>query len=144
MNNFNNLLIEVKWQAIGDNSKYWNSSRCLYAYLHPETYEILYIGKADGATTVKNRWHAKDKDELWDFLNKNGIKEHIPIIGSVYLPESNKFSSELLKDIEGLFIYNEQPICNINNKKTRGISRPGMIIKCKGKIWPGKKLYKDK
>lgn len=143
MNNFNNLLIEVKWQAIGDNSKYWNSSRCLYAYLHPETYEILYIGKADG-TSVKDRWDAEDKDELWDFLNKNGIKEHIPIIGFVYLPESNKFSSELLKDIESLLIYNEQPICNINNKKSRGISRPGMIIKCQGKIWPGKKLYKDK
>ena len=143
MNNFNDSPIEVKWRLIGDNNEYWNSSGCLYAYLHPKTYKILYIGKADG-TTVKERWSAEDKDELWNCLNKNGIKKHIPIIGFVYLPELRRFSSELLKDIEGLLIYLEQPICNINNKKTRGISRPGMIIKCSGEIWPGKEIYKDK
>ena len=143
MNNFNDSSIEVKWQPISNNNEYWNSSRCLYAYLHPKTYKILYIGKADG-TTVKERWNAEDKDKLWNFLNKNGIKKHIPIIGFVYLPGSRRFSSELLKDIESLLIYHEQPICNIDNKKTRGISRPGMIIKCSGKIWQGKKIYKDK
>lgn len=93
--------------------------------------------------TVKERWSANDKEGLWKYLNKNGVKEHIPIIGFVFLPEQKRFSSELLKDIESLLIFSEQPAGNINNKKTRGISRPGMIIKCSGKIWPGKKFYED-
>jgi hypothetical protein len=142
MNNLKDFSIEIKWRQIVGNDKYWNSSRCLYAYLHPGGEEILYIGKADGAT-VKQRWSAGDKDDLLNYLKKNGVKEHIPIIGIIYLPEQSRFSSELLKDIEGLLIYREQPACNINNKKTRGISRPGMIIKCSGEIWPGEKIYED-
>ncbi len=143
MNNLKDFSIEIKWRQIeiDRNDEYWNRSRCLYAYLHPEGEEILYIGKADGAT-VKERWSANDKDVLWNYLNKNGVKEHIPIIGIIYLPKQTRFSSELLKDIEGLLIYREQPAGNINNKKTRGISRPGMIIKCSGNIWPGEKGIK--
>ena len=28
-------------------------------------------------------------------------------------------------------------------RQIEGISRPGMIIKCSGEIWPGEKIYKD-
>ena len=59
------MKIEVEWEKIeaeedGDNSE------CLYAYLHTETREILYIGKADGST-IRERWEAEDKESLKKF-----------------------------------------------------------------------------
>ena len=42
-------MIEVHWQILGNfpEDDSWNWCRVLYAYLHPTTNEILYIGKAD-------------------------------------------------------------------------------------------------
>jgi hypothetical protein len=52
------MKIEIEWELIKSDG---NNSECLYAYLHPKTKEILYIGKAD-SSTVKERWEAKDKN----------------------------------------------------------------------------------
>ena len=48
MDESNNFIMEitVQWKEIGNSKEYWNSSRCLYAYLYPDGEEILYIGKA--------------------------------------------------------------------------------------------------
>ena len=120
-----------------------DSKECLYAYLHTETKEILYIGKADGKT-VRERWEAEDKELLKKFLSKNGIKKIYPIIGFLVLPDGKNFSSKLLNDIESLLIFKEKPRGNIKNTQTRGISRPGMKIICKGEAWSGEKIYIDK
>lgn len=135
------MKIEVEWGKIeaeedGDNSE------CLYAYLHTETREILYIGKADGST-IRERWEAEDKESLKNFLSKNGIKKIYPIIGFLVLPEGKNFSSKLLHDIESLLIFKEKPRGNIKNTQTRGRSRSGMKIICKGEAWPGKIIYFD-
>ncbi len=135
------MKIEIEWKLI-ETDEDENNSECLYAYLHPETNEILYIGKADGST-VKERWEAEDKESLKNFLSKNGINKVYPIIGFLILPEGSNFSSKLLHDIEGLLIFKEKPIGNIKNTQTRGISRQGMKIICKGEAWTGEKIYID-
>ena len=83
-------------------------------------------------------------DKVKEFLFKNGIKKIYPIIGFLILPDGKNFSSKLLHDIEGLLIFKEKPIGNVMNTQTRGISRTGMKIMCKGRAWPGKKFYIDK
>jgi hypothetical protein len=136
------MKIEIEWEKIETNGDD-DYKECLYAYLHPKTKEILYIGKAD-STTVRERWKAEDKEPLKKFLSENGIEKIYPIIGFLVLPEGKIFSSKLLNDIESLLIFKEKPKGNIKNTQTRNISRPGMEIRCKGEAWPGEKIYIDK
>ena len=42
-----NLRVEIEWEYTGPDEESLEFSRVLYAYLHPDTNEILYIGKAD-------------------------------------------------------------------------------------------------
>jgi hypothetical protein len=113
----------------------------LYAYLSPNHKEILYLGKA-ADNTVRQRWKARDKMKLWDYLDKNGITEHSVIVGYINLERDQRLSQELLADIESLLIKRLQPPGNVQSKKQR-ISRLGMQIRCSGE-WPlEKKQYRD-
>ena len=42
----------IHWRSLTLDDEGWKRVRCLYAYLAPETREILYIGKAWNATVV--------------------------------------------------------------------------------------------
>ncbi len=99
----NNLPVIIDWQepAIFRERLEW--SRALYAILHPETDEILYLGKADGCT-VLDRWNADDKhDRVWSALKANGIHIHKFIVGGFCTQQ--RLTRELLSDVESLLIY---------------------------------------
>jgi len=126
--------IEIEWQYTGGGEESLDFSRVLYVYLHPETSEILYIGKADRCT-VKERLFGVHKEAIFDEMIADlGISELHAIVGLLYVPEERRYSSELLADIESLLIINVQPPFNTQSRQSR-ISRPGLSVRCIGE-WP--------
>jgi len=133
------MSIEIEWQYTGGGEESLEFSRVLYAYLHPDTSEILYIGKADYCT-VKKRLFGAHKEEIFEKMVSNlGITELHAIVGVLYVPENRRYSSELLADIESLLIIKVQPPYNIQSRRSR-ISRPGLGVRCIG-AWPHEQEY---
>lgn len=138
------MLVTVNWRyldAKGQDAG-WDCWKCLYAYLTPNEDEIIYIGKADRAS-IKERWKGKDKQTLWEYLdNDRKIFDHIVSIGILNLEQGNRFSPQLLSDVESLLIAYEQPLGNIQCIKSR-ISRTNLAVRCIGD-WIGKaEFYQD-
>ena len=135
------MKVEIEWTLMdNEDDELWDNNECLYAYVHPEDAEILYVGKADG-TTVKERFVAADKDILFRFLKKHyrvGPDDLDVIIGEIWLEEDASQEDTLLADLESLLIFRLRPSGNIKNIKSRSFFRPGMRVKCTGD-WPLKK-----
>lgn len=127
--------VQVKWRSLEDeDDDGWRVCGCLYAYLEPDSDEILYIGKSWGVT-VRGRWNRASKEKFWDDLeSERGIDEHIALIGEIWLMQNEELTDELLSDIESLLIQRISPWGNIQSVNSR-ISRPGLIVKCSGD-WP--------
>ncbi len=137
-------LITIKWQDANRNSDCLRYNRALYAVLHPNGTEILYLGKADGST-VKSRRDADDKHErVWDRMDEElGLKKNGFIVGTFYLPEERRLTRELINDVESLLIHRIKPQLNTSSKDSRGYSRPGMAVRCEG-CWPlPQRIFRD-
>lgn len=126
--------IEIEWEYTDAGEESLEYSRVLYAYLHPDTNEILYIGKADYCS-VGERLFGEHKEAIFDEMSDDlEIRELHAIVGILYLPENRRFSSELLSDVESLLIFEVQPPYNIQSRKSR-VCRPGLTVQCGGH-WP--------
>jgi hypothetical protein len=126
--------IEIFWKYVVDGDEELDLCRVLYAYVHPESEDILYIGKADRCT-VRERLKGKHKKDVFEYLyNEFGMTEMGLLVGELMLPEGSRYSSALLADIESLLIYNLEPLANIQNIGSR-ISRLGLVVSCSGE-WP--------
>ena len=134
--------IKVEWAYTGSDEESLKFSRVLYAYLHPESSDILYLGKAD-YSTVKKRLTGQHKGAIFsDIVNDLKVSEIHAIVGQLHLPSEKRFSSELLSDVESLLIIAVQPSYNRQSRQTR-ISRPGIVVNCTGD-WPlAIKMFKD-
>jgi len=140
------MAIEIEWYLItGDDDEAWDWTNVLYAYIDPDNDEVLYIGKAYGpSTSVRLRFQAEDKSALWNFLeNELSITDVDVLVGDVCLEQDQKLTRQLLADIENLLIFREDPVGNKQSTQSRGITRPGMRIKCTGD-WPSQRLYIDR
>ncbi len=128
-------MIKIEWGCTsGKDDPLWRVKRGLYSYLHPNTREILYIGKVDG-TSVRQRWNYSAKSKFWDDLcSQLEIRQHAIIVGQLKLKFPQRHSIELLADVESLLIMKLQPRGNIQSKKKR-VLRPGMAVACHGD-WP--------
>lgn len=139
------MTILIRWSAIGGKADpMWRWSGVLYSYIAPGGKEILYIGKADGATsTVRSRWNADDKAGFWRELERErGIFKHAVVVGAIDVGIGGRLTRELLADLESLLIKWEQPWGNIQGRRVRNVFRPGMEVRCSGG-WPGRKHYWD-
>lgn len=139
------MSIRIHWAVIsGEDDAKWGWSGVLYAYLAPGDEEILYVGKADGAnSTVRRRWNADDKAGFWrDLERQRGIHQHAVTVGAVNVGRGGRLTRELLADVESLLIKWEQPWGNVQGRKERNFSRPGMKVRCAGD-WPGRARYLD-
>ncbi len=126
--------VKVDWSYTGPNEESLGFSRVLYAYLHPESSEILYIGKADYCT-VQQRLRGGHKEAIFSaIVNELRLSVLHAIVGLLYIPPNRRFSSELLSDVESLLIMGIQPPYNHQSRKSR-ISRLGLVVKCDGD-WP--------
>lgn len=142
--------IIIDWRDPDDRSRRWadrwNYSAALYAVLHPDTEEILYLGKSDGPTsTVRKRWGAPDKHErVWRWIEAElGLFKHGFIVGEFRMPTGRRLTAKLVGDIESRLIYQIKPWANRQNTKSRGYSRPGEVLVCQGH-WPLKrKTFRD-
>lgn len=134
--------IVIRWRELGeDDDPGWDQTQCLYAYVEPDTDEILYIGKAWGVS-VRGRWVYSAKPMFWEYLKDQEIGEHVVVIGKIELPEGWTLTDELLADIESLLIIEEQPPGNVQSKRSR-TAQPGLVLRCCGE-WPGRQgRYED-
>lgn len=134
--------IIIDWRELGDDDDPgWDQKRCVYAYVAPDTDEILYIGKAWGVS-VRSRWVYSGKPGFWEYLKDEGIGQHAVLIGDIDWPEGCEVTDELLGSIESLLIIEEQPPGNIQGKQSR-TPWPGLVLQCSGD-WPGhQRRYKD-
>ncbi len=131
-------MLEIVWAELDDDDEAWDEVRCLYAYIEPESDEVLYIGKAWGKT-LRERLDAPDKDEVFARLKAAGYDLNDDgvgvLIGRVTLEPGMRLTKELLKDIESLLIYEIEPEGNEQNIYSRGSWRSGLEVRCKGD-WP--------
>jgi hypothetical protein len=136
-------MIRIRWTPIEvEHDPRWTASRSLYAYLHPRQDELLYVGKA-WSTTVRQRFHAADKDRFWrDLEIQRGLYHHRVIHGGVELPSGKRMSRALLADLESMLIFVEEPWGNLTCLADRR-SRPGLVARCTGIAWPGHRTYRD-
>ncbi|GAB2199491.1 GIY-YIG nuclease family protein [Sessilibacter sp. MAH4] len=126
--------VEVDWQYVVDGDEGLDLCQVLYAYTHPDTEEILYVGKADFSSVYK-RLKGRHKDEIFNYLRSEfQISEMGLLVGQLILEEGRRFSSTLLSDVESLLIHELNPPANIQSTSSR-ISRPGLIVTCLGE-WP--------
>lgn len=136
------MQVDILWEIADD--QLMQETRCLYCYLHPDTDDILYIGKAYG-TSVQQRFNALDKDSLFQDVESDfGIsdREVEVLVGILGLEVGRRLSRELLADIESLLIKRLQPFGNIQSKQTR-ISRRGLSVNCLGE-WPSwRSFFRD-
>lgn len=126
--------IEVKWKRLTPRSPDWECYHCLYAYIHPTTGEVLYIGKA-GQQTVRERSSCKSKLPVIDYLERvRGLSSIHVLLGDLHLESGRRLTPELLSDVETLLIKRIQPAANIMARRSR-VARPGMRVQCTGN-WP--------
>jgi hypothetical protein len=134
--------IIVNWSRIVEpTDAAWNSTRVLYAYVHPHESKILYIGKVFGETSsIRKRRSAADKNLHWDFCRDTlGLdRAAIPVLVGD-LETDRRLTRELMGDIESLLIKRLQPILNVQSTKSR-TARPRMTVRCTGS-WPHAKKF---
>jgi hypothetical protein len=137
--------ILIDWQDVNaEDGSRWTWTLALYAIVHPNEGEILYLGKADG-TSVGSRWAAADKhDRVWRRIEKElGIFEHSFLVGEFYLASGVRLSGQLVADVESLLIYRLKPRANTQCIDTRNFSRPGLLVDCEGE-WPlSQRMFRD-
>jgi hypothetical protein len=57
---------------------------------------------------------------------------------------AQKITRQLILDVESLLIHSIKPWGNIQSTQSRSISRPGLSVKCDGKVWPiGRRTFRD-
>ena len=137
--------IVIHWRDAGaqDGSR-WGWTLALYAIVHPNEDEILYLGKADG-TSVRNRWMAVDKqDRVWRRIEDEfRIFEHRFLVGEFCVVAGLRLTRQLVADVGSLLIHRVKPRANTQCIDTRNISRLGMVVDCQGE-WPLKqKVFRD-
>lgn len=126
--------VEVNWKYVEDGTEELDFCRVLYAYIHPDGEDILYIGKADKCS-VRERLDGRHKEEIFKYFEDElELQEMGLLVGELLLPEQRNYSSELLTDVESLLINKLDPCANISSTKTR-ISRPRLSVLCIGE-WP--------
>lgn len=127
-------VIEISWRQIksGRNSAL-DVPWALYAYFHhADSHPPIYVGRAiNGAFS---RITARDKQSMHDAMAESRITPRI-FVGHFGIHEDRRMSDELLSDVESLLIKRLQPAWNTMSKKSRGYSRPGMVVRMFG-TWP--------
>src|SRR5436190_136076 len=89
--------IDIEWTPLLEDSKEWNYTHVLYAYLDPDNDEILYIGLA-WRRTVRQRFRDRDKNALRDFLLDNlALGEVKVLVGQVFM--EGRLTRHLLSDV---------------------------------------------
>jgi hypothetical protein len=121
------MSIEIQWTTLLAESEEWHHAHVLYAYLDPETDEILYVGMA-WRRTVRQRFTDRDKRSLFNFLfNERGVRGVKVLVGSVWM--DGRLTRQLLSNVESLLIKRLKPAGNVMCRTSR-LSRPGMRLEC--------------
>ena len=121
----------------------WRWSGCLYAYLHPATQEVLYIGKTDDLT-VRERFVSNFKRKFNDLYARLDILNVDVIAAHVELTVGARLTREWLDDLESLLIFRLQPPLNDSKRKSRRATRPGTVVACTGDWSPARARFVDR
>lgn len=127
--------IIVHWYYASNRSSKLDWYRVLYAYLHPDSLDILYIGKAYHCS-VRERLRGEHKENIYDWLHENyGINRFKVLVGVLESSDIGRLTQQIITDVESLLIKRLQPPCNVMSIKIRNYTRPGLKLYCKGD-WP--------
>ena len=107
---------------------------CLYAYLHPATRDVLYIGKT-ADLTVRQRFVSNFKRKFNDLYARLGIVTVDVLAARIESNISSRLTRQWLDDLESLLILRVQPALNQQKRKSRSKTRPGTVVVCTG-AWP--------
>lgn len=135
------MILRLSWRAIvNDDDERWFYTRAIYAYLAPNSPEILYIGKCDGCTV---RERSRNKPMFWrDLERERGITHHGVMVAEIDPQMRFRLTRELICDIESLLISAVEPWGNVQCQLTR-TARPGLKVLCDG-AWPlRQKVFED-
>lgn len=129
------MLVTVEWTLLAPNDRRWEARRSLYAYLYPQTGQIVYVGKAYAAT-IRERMSGPHKEKVFLSLAKRFGPSHgwatSVLHGRVSTGEQGRrITKPVLRDVESLLIKHLGPFGNTNCKGRR-IERPGMTVQCIG------------
>ena len=86
----------------------WGWFLCLYAYLHPATREVLYIGKT-ADLTVRQRFVSNFKRKFNDLYARLGIVTVDVLAARIESNISSRLTRQWLDDLESLLILRVQP-----------------------------------
>lgn len=132
------LDVEVEWSEIqGLHDTQWDEGYCLYAYIAPDSPEILYIGHTK-YSSIRQRKYGNHKVGVYQrILENTGLhKNELRVFrGDVWLEEGKRRSKKLLLQVETLLIHRIRPCGNTAYTRTRSIARLGMWVDCRGD-WP--------
>lgn len=134
-----NVFVDWWWAHKED----YQLRQLLYAYLHPGTDELLYLGKAD-YQSVGERMRGRHKEGIYDQLKRElRLGALRPLVGELTFAKGRRFSSAALSDVESLLIQQIKPPYNSSCIDSR-ISRPGLNVICRGKWWPlARRTFRD-
>jgi hypothetical protein len=133
--------VTARWRSLEEKDCGLGQSGCLYAMLSRRERQIVYIGKAS-RTSVAERLRCRAKDAMWQHLADCEIDGCHVLLGELTLHTYSRLTDPLLSDVESLLIMAEQPIGNMQSKRSR-IERRGLCVACTGR-WPGRaRLYID-
>lgn len=125
--------VELDWSLVEDDrDALLRRTRVLYGLHHPETHEVLYLGKAE-FQTVRARLSCRSKDCVWDHIERACGIDDADLRVATFATES-RLTQELLADTESLLIKRLRPCANVQCRSTR-VSRPGLRVTCVGD-WP--------
>lgn len=123
--------VSINWVAVNEEDDEMDDSGVLYAYLHGDTGELLYVGKSD-SSTVRERLYGEHKDEMFEWLDDNYDMESFGLlVGYLDLPSGRRQTSQLLGEVESLLIYCLQPPANVANKQSHS-ARQDLVVHCIG------------
>jgi hypothetical protein len=128
------MKVKLHWTRLDDGEHHlWEACPAIYTYIYRR--EILYVGKVDGSSTVRSRWNAADKDNLFEFLEKQGIEQHRLWVHVGEFEYDGRLTRQVVADVESLLIAGLRPRGNIASMRSR-IARPGLNVRCLGVDWP--------
>jgi hypothetical protein len=129
------MRVRLHWHRLDhDDHELWDLSPAIYSYTFRRS--ILYIGKADGTSSVRRRFEASDKDSLFDFFaDELGVEPHQVAVRVGEFHFDGRLTQQMVADVESLLIAAVRPRGNIAAIGSR-IARPGMSVRCIGDAWP--------
>lgn len=131
------MRVEVRWSYAGEGEENLEFSGVLYAYVHPTTREVLYVGEATYAG-VRERFNGWSKEALLAQIQAaEGLPVVHAIVGVPWLPAGERYSRAMLAAVQSFLILKMRPRYNVLDPLPP-LPPPELRVACRGD-WPARR-----